>query len=99
MRVELSRFVEEDLDAIASYIAQDNPRRAVTFLREIKAKIRAIGRRPALYRLRPEIGEGARMALVGRHAILFRVVADKIVRIERIVYGGRNLPALFRQDP
>lgn len=30
MRLELSRFIERDLDDIASFIAQDNPRRAVT---------------------------------------------------------------------
>jgi toxin ParE1/3/4 len=95
MRLELSPFVERDLDAIASYIAQHNPRRAVTFLREIRANFRVIARRPALYRLRPEIGQDARMALVGHHAILFRVIADKGVRIERVIYGGRDLPPLF----
>ena len=34
MRLEFSRFVERDLDEIAGYIAQDNPPRAVTFIRE-----------------------------------------------------------------
>jgi plasmid stabilization system protein ParE len=37
MRVEFSSFVEGDLDAIANYIAQDNPTRGVSFLREIGA--------------------------------------------------------------
>ncbi len=63
MRVELSRFVEGDLDAIADYIAQDNPTRAASFIREIGAQIHAVGRNPLLYQLRPEIGEGARMAI------------------------------------
>jgi toxin ParE1/3/4 len=35
MRLELSRFVEGDLDDIAAYIAQDNPHRAVTFIQDI----------------------------------------------------------------
>lgn len=99
MRIEFSRLVEEDLDAIAFHIAQDNPRRAVTFIREIKTKLRAIARRPMLYRLRAEIGEEARMALVGSHAILFRVVAGAVVRVERIGYGGRDLPPLFSEEP
>lgn len=94
MRLELSRFVEGDLDAIAGYIAQDNPRRAVTFIEDIRAKFRDIQRSPLLYQLRPEIGEQARMATVGNYAILFRV-AGEVVRIERVAYSGRDLPATF----
>ena len=66
MRLELSRFIEPDLDEIAAYIAKDNPRRALTFIREIRGKFRDIERDPMIYRLRPEIGERARMAWVGR---------------------------------
>ena len=66
MRVEFSSFVEGDLDAIADYIAQDNPTRVVSFLREIGAQIQTVEQNPLLYQLRPEIGEGARMAIVGR---------------------------------
>ena len=97
MRVELSSFIEDDLDTIADYIAQDNPTRALSFIREIRVQIRAVGQNPLLYRLRPELGEDARMALVGRYVILFRILGD-IVRIERILYGGRNLFALFQQE-
>ena len=97
MRLELSSFVEGDLDTIADYIAQDNPTRAVSFLREIAAQILAVGQSPLLYQLRPEIGEGARMAIVGRYVILFRAMGET-VRIERVVYGGRDLLALFQQE-
>jgi toxin ParE1/3/4 len=37
------------------------------------------------------------MAIVGRYVILFRVLAE-VVRIERVVYGGRDLLALLQQD-
>ena len=95
MQVELSAFVATDLEAIADYISQGNPPRALTFIREIRAKIRLVGKQPQIYQLRPEIGEGARVAAVGRYLILFRIVGE-IVRIERVVYGGRDLPALFQ---
>jgi toxin ParE1/3/4 len=68
--------------------------RAVSFIGEIRNKVRAIGRQPALYRLRPEIGPDARMAVVGRYILLFRILNNS-VRIERVVFGGRDLPALF----
>ena len=96
MRLEISRFVEGDLDDIASYIAQDNPRRAVTFIQEIRAKFLDVQRNPLLYQLRPDIGEEARMATVGNYAILFRITGEA-VRIERVTYAGRDLPAMF--DP
>ena len=96
MRLEFSPFVEDDLDAIAGYIALDNPRRAITFLQEIRAELRVVARSPLIYRLRPEIGDEARVAIVGQYVILFRIV-EKIVRVERIVYGGRDLPELLKE--
>jgi len=96
MRMEFSSFVEADLDAIADYIAQDNPIRAVSFLAEIRAKLRTVATAPLLYRLRPEISADARAALAGRYVILFRVTGEA-VRVERVVYGTRDLLALF--DP
>jgi plasmid stabilization system protein ParE len=95
MRIEFSRFVEGDLSLIADYIAEDNPARAVSFIREIREEIGRIGRNPLLYELRPDVGKQARLAVAGRYVILFRVTADR-VRIERVIYGGRDLPALFR---
>ena len=95
MRVEFSRWIEGDLEAIGDYIAQDNPVRALSFIREIREKINRIGQQPLLYQLRPEIGEGARLAFVGRYVLLFRIVGET-VRIERVVFGGRDLPALFQ---
>lgn len=94
MRLELSRYIENDLEEIADFIAEENPARAVSFIREIRQKIRSISLQPLLYQLRPEIGESARLAVVGRYVILFRIV-DEVVRIERIVYGGRDIPSLL----
>ncbi len=95
MRVEFSAFVEGDLVAIADYIAEDNPNRAIEFLREIREEIRRLGKNPLIYRLRPEIGEEARLAIVGRYVILFRT-RGRVVRVERVVFGGRDLPLLLQ---
>ena len=85
MLVELSSFIEGDLEAIADYIAQDNPMRAVSFIREIREELRLVGQNPLLYQLRPEIGEDARLAIVGRYVILFHIVGE-VVRIERVIF-------------
>ncbi len=94
MRLEFSRHVESDVDAIAEFIAEGNPKRAVMVVRGIWRKILKVGEQPLAYQLRPEIGEGARLAVAGRNLILFRVIGEA-VRIERVVYGGRDLPTLF----
>jgi plasmid stabilization system protein ParE len=95
MRLEFSPYVEGDLDAIAGYIALDSSRHAVVFLQEIRAELRVISKNPLLYRLRPEIGKDACIAVVGQYVILFRVMGT-IVRVERIVFGGRDLPELLK---
>ena len=93
-RYQAQRLPETDLDEIAAFIADDDPRRAVTFIQDIRAQFRVIQRTPLLYQLRPDIGEEARMATGGPSAILFRVM-EAAVRIERVVYGGRDLPNVF----
>jgi toxin ParE1/3/4 len=94
MQLALSAFVEADLDAIAAFIAEDNPARAVTFIRDIRSKFSTIQRSPLIYHLRRDIGEDARMATVGNYAILFRM-SESTVRIERVVYAGRDLPGVL----
>ena len=94
IRLELSAFVEADLDQIAAFIADDNHGRAVTFIQDIRAKFRVIQRTPLLFQIRPDIGEEARMATVGHYATLFRVI-ESVMRIERVVYGGRDLHDVF----
>lgn len=93
-RLELSPFIESDLDDIADYMAQDNPSRAVTFIQAIRSKFYDIHHNPLRYQLRPDIGSEARMATVNGYAVLFRITGE-VVRIERVVYGGRDLPAVF----
>ena len=95
MRVELSPYVESDLQEIADWIAEDNPRRAVSFIQEIREAFHRIAGGPQHYQLRLDIGDDARVAVVGNYVILFWA-DDNIVRIERVVFGGRDLPALFQ---
>ncbi|MGD7268361.1 type II toxin-antitoxin system RelE/ParE family toxin, partial [Ralstonia pseudosolanacearum] len=36
MRLAITPLAEQDLESIADYIAQDNPARAVTFVRDLR---------------------------------------------------------------
>lgn len=94
MRLEITQSAVTDMESVADSIAEDSPERADRVILAIERKIALIASHPLLYQLRPEIGENLRLAVVHPYVILFRVI-DKSVRIERIVYGGRDLPSLF----
>ena len=83
--------MESDLESLADYIAADNPRRSELSPGDLYAEIERIGQGPLLYQLRADIGPDARLAVVGRYVILFRSAGD-VIYIERVVYGGRELP-------
>ena len=95
MRHELSRFVERDLDAIAAMIAESDPRKAVSLIREIRQHILLVAQQPQFHRPWPEAGEGAHLTIAADCLILFRIVGGR-VRFERVVWGGADLPALLR---
>jgi toxin ParE1/3/4 len=85
-----------DLDAIADYIAEDNPRRAQSFVEELLAVCAEITTRPKGYPARTELGKGVRVALHGRYMIFFRDLPEEI-RIERVLHGARDLVLAFKE--
>jgi toxin ParE1/3/4 len=94
MECQFSTVAELDLEEIADYIARDNPRRALTFIGEIRARCQSIVTFPESAPLREEFGPGLRMVPFGRYLIFYTIHPGEI-RIERILPGSRNLPDLF----
>ena len=97
MHLRLSPHVPGDLEEIADYIAQDSSREAIRLLREFRSRMKEIAKQPALYQLRPEIGKGARLAVMGPYVILFRIRSNA-VRIERVVHGSLNLLRMLEEN-
>ena len=93
-RVEFTARAEADLEGIGDYIAPDNPRRAVSFVRELRARCDWLAEQPRVYRLREEFGPGVRAALHGAYLILYTHRDDGRVVIERVVHGARDLGRL-----
>jgi len=94
MQCLFSPLAELDLEDVGDYIARDNPSRAVSFIREIREQCAKITAMPLAAPLHHEIGEGIRMVPFGHFLIFYTVDADSI-RIERVLHGARNIPALF----
>ena len=84
---------ERDLEDIALYIAIDSPRRALSFVTELRAHSHKIALRPEAYVLREEYGSGVRLAVHGKY-LIFHAVRDSTLVIERIIYGARHREGL-----
>ncbi|MDR3527297.1 MAG: type II toxin-antitoxin system RelE/ParE family toxin [Rhizomicrobium sp.] len=84
-----------DLEGIGTYIASDNPSRAMSFIAELEDTARKIANAPEAYRAREDIAPGLRMAVKARYIILFRIKPDR-VEIARVLHGARDLTRLKR---
>jgi len=87
---------ELDLEAIGDYIAQDNPRRANSFVRQLREQCRKITEAPKAYRSRSEFGEGLRSCAYGNY-VLFFYEEPGLVRIVRVLHGAMDLEAQFAE--
>lgn len=97
MLLRFTQLAEQDLESIADYIAADNPRRATTFVQELRHQCKRIALNPPGYRLRPELGEGIRSCVHGHYVIFFEASASDVI-VVRILHGARDLPAQFLSD-
>lgn len=94
MRLDFSPQSERDLEDIGDYIAQDNPLRAVSFVRELREACMRLVHHPGIGAPRPELLSGLRVLPYGRYLIAYRT-GDTTVRVERILHSARNIDALF----
>lgn len=95
MRYVLSPKIRCDLEEIADWVARDSSARALAVVRELRGEFKRVAANPWLYQVRSEIGADARLAVLGRHVILFRIDGE-VGRFERVAHGGRDLPGLYR---
>ena len=99
MRTVFSLGAERDLEEIGDYIAQDNPRRALSFISELRQRCARIASAPLAFPRRAELGPGLRASTHGRYVIFFRPKPSanpKEILIVRILHGARDLPRQFK---
>ena len=99
MHLAFTPLAEQDLEAIADYIATDSPVRALSFVRELRAQCQRIARNPSGYRLRAELGDGIHSCAYGHYVIFFESdpPSDAVV-IVRVLHGARDIPTAFGAD-
>jgi len=86
-----------DLREIGDWIAKDSPRRALTFVAELREHALSIGVSPLAFPSREDLASGLRMAVHRPYLIFFRI-GTEAVRVERVLHGARDLRELFSSD-
>ena len=90
MRLIFAPLAVADLEEIGDYIALENPPRALSFIRELRAQCRRIFDNPLAFPAREDLAPGLRVLPDGQYLIFYRPM-DKTVRIERILHGARDI--------
>ncbi|WP_295400679.1 type II toxin-antitoxin system RelE/ParE family toxin [uncultured Thiocystis sp.] len=96
MRVIFSPLAERDLEDIGDYIARDNPRRALSFVIELRRQCAKIATAPQAYRPRSELGDGIRSCAHGNYVIFFHETRMGL-GIVRILHGSMDIEAQFAE--
>ena len=87
-----------DLDAIYDYIEPDNPRRAASFVQDIRDRCRPLCVHPQLGRARDDLRSGIRiLPMLGRVVVAYRITPSAIL-VTRVFYGGQDYEAILRRN-
>jgi len=99
MKVTISDDAKEDLRSIATYVARDNPQRAGSLVRELRARCRSIASFPHKHQLVPRFeSRGVRRLALGNYLIFFYVDQHEAVVI-RILHAARDIERLLDLGP
>lgn len=96
--VRLTPLAEAELEAIADYIARDNPRRALSFVQELRDRRLSLAYMPLAFPLVPRYEDrGIRHRVHGNYQIFYRVLGDPPARIDvlHVLHSARNYAALL----
>ncbi len=94
MQVTFTRAAREDLIAIWTHIAEDNPQAAGRVLDRLEEAANRLADTPQIGRARDDIRPGLRYLVSGSYLLLYRI-RDGGIEIVRAVHGRRDLKGLF----
>jgi toxin ParE1/3/4 len=90
LKARFSSQARNDLLDIAEYIAVDSPRRARSYVRELRTCAITIARSPEAFPIADGQGHrGIRRRVYGNYLIFYRASGDRL-QIPRIVHGARD---------
>lgn len=97
MIVYLAGEAEHDLERIGDYIAQDSPKRALSFVRELRQKCLSLTNMPLAFPLVPRYERhGIRRRAYGNYLIFYQIESDRIV-VLHVLHGAMDYAAILFQ--
>jgi toxin ParE1/3/4 len=97
VRVVFSPRAANDIEEIGDYIFSDNPKAARKFITDLKSRCERLKNAPQGGMLRSELGHSTRSVPFGRYVIFYIALVDEI-RIERVLHGARDIPAVYATE-
>jgi toxin ParE1/3/4 len=95
--LDLRPAARTDLIAIQDFIAADDPRRAVTFAAEIRARCEVLTTHPDIGRARDDLLPGLRILPIMRRAAIAYLTRPDRIEILRIFYAGQDYETILRE--
>jgi len=98
VRVLFSEEAERGLEEIADYIAKDNPRRAISFVRELRNAALALSDHPEAHPLIPRYEEyGHRRKPYRAYLIIYTIKANHVL-VDAILHGSQDYETMLFGD-
>jgi toxin ParE1/3/4 len=94
--VRLQPEALQDLRDIAHYIALDNPARALTYVRELRAAMEKAAERPRSFNVRMDLPGRPSVAPHGSYRIYFESASPAIIVI-RVLHAARDAASELAQ--
>ena len=99
MKVVLADEAERDLEEIGDWIARENPRRAVSFVVDLRECCLGLGEDPKRFQVIARYTNADVRRRVHGAYLIFYVVGRDAVSIIRVLHGARDFePLLFPGD-
>lgn len=94
-QLKFTAFARDDLLNILRFIALDNPKRAHSFVAELRKQCQLLTEFPNMGVAKTEYADDIRMLAYQRYLIFFSVAENKTVLIERVLHSARNLSEIL----
>ena len=99
MKVVITAAARDDMIAIGDFIAADNPARARSFVRDLRAAVMLIGEMPLAF---PLVARYEAMGVSRRpwrnHLVFYRVDRQRVT-VLHVIHGARDYEAILVPTP
>jgi len=99
MIVVITGAAEADLQSIGDWIAEDNPKRALTFVQELRHRCETLANAPRGYALVPHFEHlGIRRRVYRDYLIFYRIIG-RTIEVLHVLHGARDYESILFSNP